>query len=325
MATDSLLPLRWKIDECSSYFGKMRLRGWCLVEGAAIRRIEAIFAKSSAPVTLASYGLPSPDVAAAVSEHARNARFDDWIVLPAEHRGQDFVLRIHTEDGRVVETSSVLDNARAGDPAHGCWQRFLEKLNQRNAGRVLEIGSRARSGLTVRHVLPPQLTYVGLDLLPGPNVDVVGDVHDLGPLFPANHFSAAFARSVFEHLAMPWKAVLELNRVLEPGGLVFVMTHQTWVLHEEPWDFWRYSQDSWPCLFNAYTGFELVESAHGEPARIHAMWDSPIVYDMQSHPAFLSSTVIARKISDTTLTWPVPTSVVAQGNYPPGELPPRRA
>jgi len=184
----------------------------------------------------------------------------------------------------------------------------------------LEIGSRARSAVSVRQLLPAKLEYVGLDLLAGPNVDVVGDAHNLSGLFPARRFTAALARSVFEHLAMPWKVVIELNRVLEMGGIVFITTHQTWVLHEEPWDFWRFSSHTWPCLFNRETGFEIMEVAHGEPARIHPMWDSPIVRDMPAHPAFLSSAVIARKIGETSLTWNVPTPSAVKGHYPPGDL-----
>ena len=45
--------------------------------------------------------------------------------------------------------------------------------------------------------------YVGFDIARGPNVDVVGDAHELSRHFPADHFDAVFALSVFEHLAMP--------------------------------------------------------------------------------------------------------------------------
>jgi hypothetical protein len=312
--------VQWKVDECSSYFGRMRLRGWCFVPGVSIEKIEAFFPEAGHSAPLPSYGRPSPDVAAAVLAEASNVRFDDWIALPVPHVGADFVLRVHLKDGEIFQTSSVFENARAGDPAHACWSHFLAALEKAPPGEILEIGSRARSGLTVRQLIPPQHRYVGLDILAGGNVDVVGDAHTLSERFKPGQFTAAFSRSVFEHLAMPWKVVLELNRVLAPGGLVFVATHQTWVLHEEPWDFWRFSNHSWPCLFNAVTGFEIVEVAQGEPARVHAMWDSAIVYDLASHPAFLYSTVIARKISETALQWPVPTEAVTRANYPPGEL-----
>jgi hypothetical protein len=312
--------LRWKVDEYSSYFERMRLRGWCFAVEAIIAKVEVLFPASAAPVTLFSYGLPSPDVATAVDPKAHHVRFDEWVALPESQRGRDFTLRIHFADGTATETASVAEAARLGDPAHNCWYHYLDRLALLKTGAILEIGSRARSAVSVRELLPPNLPYVGMDILAGPNVDVVGDAHDLSGLFPSQRFAAAFARSVFEHLAMPWKVVIELNRVLEMDGIVFITTHQTWVLHEEPWDFWRFSSHAWPCLFNATTGFEILEVAHGEPARVHPMWDSPIVRDMPTHPAFLSSAVIARKVGESALTWNVPVPSVVNGNYPPGDL-----
>jgi hypothetical protein len=34
------------------------------------------------------------------------------------------------------------------------------------------------------------------------------------------------------------KVALEMNRIMKTGGLVMLATHQTWPLHEVPWDFW---------------------------------------------------------------------------------------
>jgi SAM-dependent methyltransferase len=313
-------PLRWKVDEYSSYFDRMRLRGWCFVPGSTVAKVEVLFPSNSNPSVLASFGLASPDVASMVDPGAHHVRFDEWVALPETQRGRDFILRIHLTSGEVLETTSVAECARIGDPAHNCWYHFLDRLGTIGSGEILEIGSRARSAITVRQLIPQGLQYVGLDILDGPNVDLVGDAHGLAAIFATRRFAAAFARSVFEHLAMPWKVVIELNRVLKPGGLVFVSTHQTWVLHEEPWDFWRFSTYSWPCLFNEATGFEILEVAHGEPARVHPMWDSPIVRDMPNHPAFLSSAVIAKKIGETSLSWPAPSATAIHGSYPPGDL-----
>ena len=72
-------------------------------------------------------------------------------------------------------------------------------------------------------------------------MDVMGDAHKLSDYFDKDSFDVIFSMSVFEHLAMPWKVALELNKVLKPGGMMLHTTHQTWPLHEEPWDYWRYS------------------------------------------------------------------------------------
>ncbi len=317
--------LCWKIDLCSAYFDRMWLRGWCFVRGAEIIAIDALFPAGSGPVRLVSFGLPSPDVAAAIDPSASHARFEEWVALPAGQSGRDFTLRLHLADGSALETTSVHQCARDGDAGHACWYHFLDALQKFDGGDALEIGSRARSAITRRQLIPAKLGYVGMDILPGPNVDLVGDAHQLSAVVGPRKFVAAFSLSVFEHLAMPWKVALELNRVLVPGGLVFVNTHQTWPLHEMPCDFWRYSNDTWPCLFNAMTGFEIVEVAQGEPAQVHGLWDSPVARHLPESPAFLTSNVIARKIGETKLEWPVPTAVASPGSYPAGELaePPR--
>ncbi|MBI4626995.1 MAG: class I SAM-dependent methyltransferase [Verrucomicrobia bacterium] len=319
------MALHWNIEECAAYFDRLFLRGWCHDSTHRIVRVMAVFPEPMTVVPVLSFGQPSPDVAGALDARAANCRFEEWLDLPAEAAGRDFYLRFFFENQRTIVGHSALGKAKQNDPFHRCWSHFLEELQSIPAGTVLEIGSRARSAITRRETVPPHLDYIGVDILPGPNVDVVGDVHDLGNLFPDGQFVAAFSFSVFEHLAMPWKVALELNRLLAPGGLVFTQTHQTWPMHEEPWDFWRFSRHSWQMLFNSATGFEVVEAACGEPAHLHAFRTTPATLGLPHGPAFLGSASIVRKIAGTDLTWPVGIETAAHEMYPAGELsePPR--
>ncbi|MEY2880347.1 MAG: hypothetical protein RLZZ15_2727 [Verrucomicrobiota bacterium] len=319
------MKLHWKIDECSLYFGRLHLRGWCHHVDAAIVRVEILLAENTHAVALASFGQPSADVAAGLGPTAARARFDEWVEAPEEMLGRPFALRFWFADGSSALGEDALTNAAWGDPYFQGWENFLLMLDAFPSGAVLEIGSRARSAITRRGRIPARLDYVGLDILAGPNVDVVGDAHELARLFAGRKFVAAFSTSVFEHLAMPWKVAVDLNRVLAPGGLVYTATHQTWPIHEEPWDFWRFSKYSWTTLFNAATGFEIVEAVHGEPGRVHACRASPVTRDMPDSLVWLGSSSIVRKISETTLDWSVPLPVATTGRYPAGELsaPPR--
>lgn len=159
-------------------------------------------------------------------------------------------------------------------------------------------------------------SYVGLDVLSGENVDVVGDAHDMAGLFDPESFDSVFSMSTFEHLAMPWKAALEINRVLAQGGTVMVATHQTWPLHEQPWDFWRFSDNTWAALFNEYTGFRIERVAMGEPASIvpHQMQPHTIMHPV--HPAMMASAVICRKTGPPKVGWEVPLSEIIDSAYP---------
>ncbi len=314
--------LAWRVDACSVYFDRMLLRGWAFHGQDPISSVSLVFDSSGHEVPLARYGLASADVAAAFPSrrHTEACRFDEWITAPVEDLGAPFHLRFRLASGAEIIGADALTNAAVGDPYFQCWENFIALLPAFSAGTVLEIGSRARSAITRRHRIPAHLDYVGLDILPGPNVDVVGDAHELATIFPERRFVAVFSTSVFEHLLMPWKVVLELNRVLVPGGLVYTSTHQTWPMHEEPWDFWRFSPHSWQALFNAATGYELVEAVAGEPARVHPIRGSLVTRDMPSSTAYLGSAAIARKVGETRLEWPVSTRDVTSTSYPKGEL-----
>lgn len=314
--------LVWRIDACSVYFDRMLVRGWAFHGRDPICAATLVFEGSGHEVPLISFGLASADVAAAFPERAHTAscRFDEWITAPAENLGAPFHLRFRLASGAEVIGPDALTNAAAGDPYFQCWENFIALLPAFSSGTVLEIGSRARSAITRRHRIPAHLDYVGLDILPGPNVDIVGDAHELAAIFRDRRFVAVFSTSVFEHLLMPWKVAVELNRVLVPGGIVYTSTHQTWPMHDEPWDFWRFSRHSWQALFNAATGFEIVEAVVGEPAKVHPVRGSPVTRDMPASPAYLGSASIVRKVAETRLDWPVTTRSVTETFYPAGEL-----
>jgi SAM-dependent methyltransferase len=317
---DQMSGLNWKVDECSVYFDRLHIRGWCFHSIAPIIQVEALFPEPKSVVPLTSFGLESADVAVAVDSLATHCRFDEWLFLPSESLGRDFKLRFTLQDNILIESGSVIENASKDDPYFRCWDHFIDQLGLVNSGTVLEIGSRARSAITYRDFIPKKLEYVGMDILPGPNVDVVGDAHELEKIFGTQQFVAAFSRSVFEHLAMPWKVAIELNRILVPGGIVFTGTHQSWPVHERPWDFWRFSEYSWQTIFNADTGFRVLEAASGEPARIHALRANPATRDLPVFPAYLGSASIVQKVNETTLEWPVLLNKAAQESYPKGEL-----
>ena len=310
------MAIQWKIDECSVYLGMMRIRGWAFAEPIPIESIAVRFRQGGATHVLKSYGLASGDVAKAVHPNAIASRFEETIPVPKDHVGGDFAVVFAFADGTVKEENSGQENARHSDPSHVLWFEFLERLHSLPSGDVVELGSRARSGIIRRTLLPPHLGYVGVDILPGPNVDIVADAHELSAALAKRRFVAVIALSVFEHLAMPWKVVLEINKVLSEGGLVFVQTPQTWPLHDEPWDYWRFSSHAWRCLFNDYTGFKVVKVAHGEPVRVIPLWDAPVLHGLEHSHAFLSSCVLATKVSTSALSWPVPLGAASHGSYP---------
>lgn len=313
------MALHWNVDSYSIHFDRIHLRGWAHDLPIPIGGIAAVFPEPIGRIALRSFGqIPSVDLVGLLGESAAACRFDEWVTVPRGLVNSDFSLSFELTDGTTVSTGLVHQVAEFHDPFHACWRRFLGMLHSMPPGVVLEIGARARSGITRREVVGHH-EYVGIDILPGPNVDLVGDAHELSQVFAGRKFVAAFSFSVFEHLVMPWKVAIELNHVLAEGGLVFTQTHQTWPMHEEPWDFWRFSQHAWRALFNSSTGYEIVETSAGDYAEIYPCRPTRITRDLPMQAAYLGSASIARKISSTALSWPVPTQVAARDMYPKGE------
>lgn len=195
---------------------------------------------------------------------------------------------------------------------------YWDHVRAHPAGNVLEIGSRARSGINRRGLFPSTCNYTGFDIVAGENVNFVGDAHALSRILPSNHFDTVFSVSVWEHLCMPWVVSLELNKVMKVGGLAMINTHQSWPSHEEPWDYFRFSNFSWDALFNADTGFEIVARGTGIPCVMGASQFHPSIHASRIdwHYGYFATRCVAKKIGETNLSWPVDPHTILKGNYP---------
>ena len=154
---------------------------------------------------------------------------------------------------------------------------------------------------------------------------MVGDAHHLTRHFPERSIGAAYSLTVLEHLVMPWLFAIELNRVLEMGGLVYHATHQTWPVHAAPNDFYRFSDEALRFLFGVDSGFEVID-AHME----HLVWlypehrTSPPYLQTPLFPGYGNSQVLARKIrhiDSSGAAWDVAAERLAERSrrYPPCE------
>ncbi|MBF0516207.1 MAG: class I SAM-dependent methyltransferase, partial [Nitrospirae bacterium] len=160
------------------------------------------------------------------------------------------------------------------------------------------------------------LNYTGFDIAAGENVDVTGDAHRLSSHFPADKFDIVCSYSVFEHLLMPWVVAVEINKVLKSGGLVMTQTHQSWPVHDEPWDYFRFSEHSWHSIFNKYSGFEILQSGMGERCFVVPSLCARQFYDLEHQLGYMSSVCLAQKISDTPLKWDANPDEIIKTVYP---------
>ena len=82
-------------------------------------------------------------------------------------------------------------------------------------------------------------------------IDYDYDIHDLK--FEDESFDAVVCISILEHIPYPQQAISELERVLKPGGKIWVQLPFLYPYHEAPKDYWRVTPDGlriWMKNFN---------------------------------------------------------------------------
>lgn len=134
-------------------------------------------------------------------------------------------------------------------------QEHVKRFGHYLHGHVLDAGSGSYS--RYKHLFSAE-RVVRLDIMKGPNVDVVASLECMP--FSGETFDSVLSTQVLEHVEYPERAVAEMNRVLKKGGHVLVTVPQWNELHEEPHDFWRYTRFGIASLFER-NGFEVVEYA----------------------------------------------------------------
>lgn len=76
----------------------------------------------------------------------------------------------------------------------------------------------------------------------------VGDITNC-KYIDSNKYDAIFSLSVFEHISKPWRAAIEMTRMLKPGGLMYHIVPFRYFYHGAPADYFRYISDAIKILF----------------------------------------------------------------------------
>lgn len=285
----------YNFDQVSVLGRSLYINGWC--RDASPR----VFLDNK-PLRFLMDRIKRPDVAACFSD----PQAEDWgftLVCLVPEGGVDVTkLAIQLRDD-VILFNPVKGHAALEDvAATSMIDRFIATVQQ-DKGSLLEIGSRARSGNSYRSFFPDDIDYVGLDVTDGPNVDIVGDAHEMSSILD-RQFDYIFSISVFEHILMPWKVAIEMAKVLKPGGIGYIQSHSAFPLHDEPWDFWRFSKDAWKAIFNRHTGFEVVDAQYRYPANIVPVHiNEPDRAGVSSRMNFLVSACLVKKIAEPSVEW----------------------
>jgi hypothetical protein len=120
-------------------------------------------------------------------------------------------------------------------------------------GRALIVGSRVYENRPARKHLHPD--SVGVDMLPGPGVDVVCDMEEPQDL---GQFAHVECISVLEHSKRPWALADNLQNLMEPAATIYLTVPFIWRPHAYPNDYWRFTTEAVRLLFPRIVWYHLT-------------------------------------------------------------------
>ncbi len=154
--------------------------------------------------------------------------------------------------------------------------------------KVLDIGSCDQNG-TYRELFgDKRYDYIGLDMYPGLNVDIVPkDIYSWKEI-DSNEFDLVISGQAFEHIAYPWLTMKEIERVLKPSGIGIIIAPNGGREHKAPIDCYRFFSDGlrslaeWANLYVLHVGVAGVPYMRETDEWISEWNDATLV--VQKHP-----------------------------------------
>lgn len=161
--------------------------------------------------------------------------------------------------------------------------KFLEQ-EIKHSLNILDLGS-TEMGACYRPVFDqPNWKYVGADLAAGPNVDIVLQHPYDWREIKSGSIDVFISGQVLEHVEYFWITMLEISRVLKPGGLACIIVPSGGPEHRYPLDCWRFYPDGMRALANF---------ARLIPEEIYTQWEG--FNDPGGSDLWCDSVLVARK------------------------------
>lgn len=165
-------------------------------------------------------------------------------------------------------------------------------LDKNNDYRILDIGSqdvRNDDAYTYKALLrnedgQGEWSYIGCDMVPGKNVDVVLESVYHWSRFRTESIDCVISGQALEHIEFFWLTFLEIFRVLKQGGVCCIIVPSAGPEHKYPLDCYRYYPDGLKALCK-YVGFDVIET--------YMQWDKAVFPDMDE--IWKDSVLVCRK------------------------------
>lgn len=125
---------------------------------------------------------------------------------------------------------------------------------------ILDLGSLDVNGSYREYFDFFQWTYRGMDTACGKNVDIVLKNPYHWREVKSDSVDVLISGQAFEHIEFFWITMLEIERVLKPGGLCCIIAPSGGFEHRYPVDCWRFYPDGFAALAH-FAGLKVIEVA----------------------------------------------------------------
>ena len=122
---------------------------------------------------------------------------------------------------------------------------------------IIDLGSQDVNGTYKSIFNAPSWKYVGMDMIPGENVDIViEDPYFLNDIENGT-VDVLISGQALEHIEYFWLTFKEIARVLKSGGLCCIIAPSGGPEHRYPVDCWRFYPDGFRALAR-FANLELI-------------------------------------------------------------------
>ena len=125
--------------------------------------------------------------------------------------------------------------------------------------RIYDLGSQDVNGSYRPLFSEPAWRYAGLDMTDGKNVDVVLRTPYAWKEIAGGSADVVISGQAFEHIQYFWITMLEVARVLKPGGICCILAPSSGPEHRYPTDCWRFYPDGMTSLAH-FAHLEVIEA-----------------------------------------------------------------
>ncbi|WP_337866895.1 class I SAM-dependent methyltransferase [Ignavibacterium sp.] len=135
----------------------------------------------------------------------------------------------------------------------------IKSLAKELNGKILDVGC----GTKPYESFFNYSDYIGLEYDTGIDSEKkTADYYYDGKTFPfdSESFDSVICNQVLEHVFEPKEFLLEINRILKPGGKFLITVPFVWDEHEQPYDFARYSSFGLVYLLEK-NGFKILKQS----------------------------------------------------------------